>query len=143
MSDPRFPGRRILYPEIEPYRSGQLDVGDGAGDTAMTFTGTLADINTALATASYTPTANYNGTATITLNVTDTFGGIGSEASSAVPVFENTSATSGSAPIRFSTSSCMAVDWAKRVHALRTPCIATLCSPSVGTNPWPSLPTRS
>jgi proline iminopeptidase len=29
MSDPRFPGRRTLYPEIEPYRSGQLEVGDG------------------------------------------------------------------------------------------------------------------
>jgi len=29
MSDPRFPGRRTLYPEIEPYRTGQLDVGDG------------------------------------------------------------------------------------------------------------------
>jgi proline iminopeptidase len=29
MSDPRFPGRRTLYPEIEPYRTGQLEVGDG------------------------------------------------------------------------------------------------------------------
>jgi proline iminopeptidase len=29
MADPRFPDRRPLYPEIEPYRSGRLDVGDG------------------------------------------------------------------------------------------------------------------
>ena len=29
MSDPRFPNRRTLYPEIEPYRTGRLDVGDG------------------------------------------------------------------------------------------------------------------
>jgi proline iminopeptidase len=29
MSDPRFPDRRTLYPPIEPYRSGRLDVGDG------------------------------------------------------------------------------------------------------------------
>ncbi|HYI40640.1 MAG TPA: Ig-like domain-containing protein, partial [Allosphingosinicella sp.] len=51
-------------------------VGDGTGDTTMTFHGTLAAINTALATAKYTPTANYNGAAEITLQVTDTFGGI-------------------------------------------------------------------
>jgi hypothetical protein len=50
--------------------------GDGTSDATMTFHGTLADINVALATANYTPTANYNGAATITLNVTDTFGGI-------------------------------------------------------------------
>ncbi len=29
MADPRFPDRRSLYPEIEPYRTGRLDVGDG------------------------------------------------------------------------------------------------------------------
>jgi Ca2+-binding RTX toxin-like protein len=50
--------------------------GDGAGDTTMTFHGTLADINTALATAKYTPDSNYNGSAQIDLQVTDTFGGI-------------------------------------------------------------------
>ena len=49
---------------------------DGTADATMSFSGTLADINAALATASYTPTGNYNGSATITLNVTDTFGGI-------------------------------------------------------------------
>ena len=49
---------------------------DGTADATMTFHGTLADINTALATASYTPTANYNGAATITMAVTDTFGGV-------------------------------------------------------------------
>jgi Ca2+-binding RTX toxin-like protein len=49
--------------------------GDGTADATMTFHGTLAAINTALATAGYTPTAHYNGSATITLNVTDTFGG--------------------------------------------------------------------
>jgi proline iminopeptidase len=29
MADPRFPDRRTLYPAIEPYRTGRLDVGDG------------------------------------------------------------------------------------------------------------------
>jgi proline iminopeptidase len=29
MSDPRFPDRRPLYPPIEPYRTGRLEVGDG------------------------------------------------------------------------------------------------------------------
>jgi len=50
--------------------------GDGTSDTTMTFHGTLADINTALATAKYSPNANYNGSAQIDLQVTDTFGGI-------------------------------------------------------------------
>jgi hypothetical protein len=50
--------------------------GDGTGDTTMTFHGTLAAINTALATAKYTPDSNYNGPAQIDLQVTDTFGGI-------------------------------------------------------------------
>jgi hypothetical protein len=52
--------------------------GDGTADTTMTFHGTLADLNTALATASYTPTADYNGVdaSGIVLQVTDTFGGV-------------------------------------------------------------------
>src|SRR5207237_40454 len=29
VADSRFPDRRTLYPEIEPYRTGRLDVGDG------------------------------------------------------------------------------------------------------------------
>ena len=49
--------------------------GDGSGDTTMTFHGTLADINAALATAKYTPDSNYAGSAQIQLAVTDTFGG--------------------------------------------------------------------
>ncbi|MGB9365254.1 MAG: hypothetical protein WCE79_04490, partial [Xanthobacteraceae bacterium] len=50
--------------------------GDGTNDTTMTFHGTLSSINTALATAKYSPNANYNGSAQITLQATDTFGGI-------------------------------------------------------------------
>jgi hypothetical protein len=51
-------------------------VGDGTSDTTMTFHGTLSSINTALATAKYTPTAHYNGSAQIQLQATDTFGGV-------------------------------------------------------------------
>ncbi|HEU0099004.1 MAG TPA: cadherin-like domain-containing protein [Allosphingosinicella sp.] len=50
-------------------------VGDGTDDTTMTFHGTLADINTAVATTKYTPTANYNGPAQINFQATDSFGG--------------------------------------------------------------------
>jgi hypothetical protein len=50
--------------------------GDGTADATMTFHGTLASINTALATATYTPDANYSGAAQIKLDATDTFGGI-------------------------------------------------------------------
>jgi Cadherin-like domain/SdrD B-like domain/Bacterial cadherin-like domain/RTX calcium-binding nonapeptide repeat (4 copies) len=48
--------------------------GDGTGNATMTFHGTLADINTALATAKYTPAANYNGSAQIDIDVTDDAG---------------------------------------------------------------------
>ena len=50
--------------------------GDGTTDATMTFHGTLASINAALATAAYTPAANYNGPASITFSATDQFGGI-------------------------------------------------------------------
>jgi Bacterial Ig domain/Bacterial cadherin-like domain/SdrD B-like domain/Peptidase M10 serralysin C terminal/RTX calcium-binding nonapeptide repeat (4 copies) len=49
---------------------------DGTADATMTFHGTLANINTALATAKYTPDSNYNGSAQISLNATDSFGGV-------------------------------------------------------------------
>ena len=49
---------------------------DGTADATMTFTGTLANINTALATASFTSALNFNGAATVTISVTDDVGGI-------------------------------------------------------------------
>ncbi|MDY7229133.1 Ig-like domain-containing protein [Hyalangium rubrum] len=45
--------------------------GDGASDTKVTFTGTQADINAALAGLTFTPDANYNGPATLTLTTND------------------------------------------------------------------------
>jgi hypothetical protein len=48
-----------------------FSVGDGTSDATMTFTGSVADINAALAGMGYTPTANYNGAATITLSSQD------------------------------------------------------------------------
>ncbi len=45
--------------------------GDGTADTTMTFRGTANDINTALNGLSYTPTANYSGSATLTLRALD------------------------------------------------------------------------
>ena len=53
-----------------------FSTGDGDGDATMTFSGTLADLNAALATAKYTPTANYNGAAQIQLQATDEFSGV-------------------------------------------------------------------
>ena len=48
--------------------------GDGDGDSTMTFHGTLADLNAALATVKYTPAGHYNGAAQIDIDVTDQFG---------------------------------------------------------------------
>ena len=45
--------------------------GDGTADTTMTFSGTIAALNTALATLTYTPNADYNGPASLTFTVTD------------------------------------------------------------------------
>lgn len=53
-----------------------FSTGDGTGDGSMTFHGTLADINTALATAKYAPDVNYVGSASISFEATDTFGGV-------------------------------------------------------------------
>ncbi|HEX4738459.1 MAG TPA: tandem-95 repeat protein, partial [Allosphingosinicella sp.] len=47
---------------------------DGTADASMTFHGTLADINAALATARYVGNANYNGSDTIHFTATDQFG---------------------------------------------------------------------
>jgi hypothetical protein len=46
-------------------------VGDGTADATMTFTGTIANINTALAGLSFNPTAAFNGTATLQIVTND------------------------------------------------------------------------
>ncbi|HSC69570.1 MAG TPA: putative Ig domain-containing protein, partial [Cellvibrio sp.] len=45
--------------------------GDGTADGSMVFTGTRAAINTALATLTFNPTANYNGGAVVSLTTSD------------------------------------------------------------------------
>ncbi len=45
--------------------------GDGTSDPTMTFTGTVSDINAALAGMTYRPTMNFNGSAGLTIGVND------------------------------------------------------------------------
>jgi hypothetical protein len=45
--------------------------GDGTADAAMTFTGTVANINAALAGLTFSPTANFNGSAVLTITTND------------------------------------------------------------------------
>jgi hypothetical protein len=45
--------------------------GDGSADTSMTFTGSINDINNALEGLSYSPAADFNGAATLTLTTND------------------------------------------------------------------------
>ena len=71
------------------------------------------------------------------MNVSDALGGIGSEAISAVPVFENTNATCGSAETLRSTSSCIACDCVRLVLGIRSACMAMFFSSSVGMNSCP------
>ena len=46
-------------------------VGDGTSDAAMTFTGTLANVNAALARVDYLGNANYSGADTLSISVDD------------------------------------------------------------------------
>jgi len=46
-------------------------VGDGTADSTMTFTGTIANINNALNGMSFTPTAAFSGTASVTITSND------------------------------------------------------------------------
>jgi hypothetical protein len=48
-----------------------FSVGDGTADATMTFTGTLANINTAMNGMTFTPTAGFSGTATLTITSND------------------------------------------------------------------------
>jgi CshA-type fibril repeat protein len=48
-----------------------IDNGDATGDTSITFTGSIADINLALDGLTYTPTADYYGSATVTVSAND------------------------------------------------------------------------
>src|SRR4029079_18343346 len=45
--------------------------GDGTADASMVFTGSPANVNAALNGLSYAPTANYNGSALLTLTTDD------------------------------------------------------------------------
>ena len=45
--------------------------GDGTADTAMVFTGSLSNINTAFNNAFFTPTNGFSGSANLTLNIND------------------------------------------------------------------------
>jgi VCBS repeat-containing protein len=45
--------------------------GDGSGDTTATFSGTLTDVNNALASVTYAPAADFNGTSTLTITTSD------------------------------------------------------------------------
>ncbi|MCS6852422.1 MAG: cadherin-like domain-containing protein, partial [Gemmataceae bacterium] len=48
-----------------------FSVGDGTADATMTFTGTMANINAALNGMFYTPTADFSGTAVLTITTND------------------------------------------------------------------------
>ncbi|WP_294193296.1 VCBS domain-containing protein, partial [uncultured Sphingomonas sp.] len=48
-----------------------FSAGDGRTDQTLTFSGTQADINNALASLDFSPAQNYNGVATITMTSTD------------------------------------------------------------------------
>lgn len=58
--------------------------GDGSADATTTFMGSLADINAALATLSFTSSGSFQGPATVTVDVDDQFGDATATASQTV-----------------------------------------------------------
>ena len=48
-----------------------FSAGDGTSDTTMTFQGNITDINNAMNGMSYSPNANFNGPASLTINTND------------------------------------------------------------------------
>ncbi len=52
-------------------RTGLTVTGGNYGTTSLTVTGTKANLNAALASLTYTPTANFHGSATLTVTVND------------------------------------------------------------------------
>ncbi len=72
------------------------------------------------------------------MKVSATDGGIGSEATSGVPILENTLSTSANCTSRFSICFCISMDWVRLVPGMRMACIATSPSSRFGTNSLPS-----
>jgi len=52
-----------------------FSVGDGTDDAAMTFSGSLVDVNAALLSITYTSTAGYSGSDTFSIATNDGVGG--------------------------------------------------------------------
>lgn len=63
-----------------------FSAGDGTSDATMTFSGSLANINTALATITYTSTTDYSGSDTLTVNSTDSAGGVATQKTVSITV---------------------------------------------------------
>jgi hypothetical protein len=94
--------------------NGKLKLGSTSGVTfssgansssSMTITGTLANLNNAIKTLTFTPTTGYTGAATIALGYTDV--GNGLTASTNIAVTVGTSATVATAPSRSVTPSSL------------------------------------
>ena len=75
--------------------------------------------------------------------VSEAFGGIGSEAISAVPVLEKTNATSGNAADRLLHLELHRLRLRQAVPGMRNACMAMFFSSRVGMNSWPSRVNRS
>lgn len=63
-----------------------FSVGDGTADASMTFSGSLANCNTAIATLTYTSTTDYYGSDTLTIDSTDSAGGAATQKTVAITV---------------------------------------------------------
>jgi len=87
-----------------------FSVGDGSLDTTMSFTGTLADLNNALASITYTPTTGFNGAETLLYTINDqgnTGGGGAQEATGGISI---TVDSENDAPVLAGANNLTAID---------------------------------
>src|SRR5439155_211188 len=92
--------------------------GDGTADTTMTFRGSLADVNAALDGLSYSPNANFNGSASLTITTNDRgFTGSGG-AKTATDVVAITVTAVNDAPVAVADAKTTAEDTPANVYVL-------------------------
>jgi hypothetical protein len=104
--------------------------GDGTVDASMTFDGSLADINNALAGLRFSPTPGYHGAASLQI-ITNDQGSPAPVASRPIPI---SSRSMSSNPIRVSSASAPAHPMAATKAATPSP------SPSISAARWMSIP---
>jgi hypothetical protein len=115
-----------------------FSVGDGVADAAMTFTGTIANINTALNGLVFSPTTNFQGSASLTIATND-LGNTGTGGAKAdidtVPISVAVVTTANQAPVNLVPGAQTAFVNTPLVFSVSNGNVIATSDPDAGTNP--------